>query len=349
MVGQYGYQSIFVFNGFVLGKENYAGIQVRIDGEDWDSAQEVCQFGKFPYRFEIPDIQEGVHTFRAKTINDAGRESAQEKTFVVNVRSIEGVKNIYRNNDIVNGNLKVSGLIHNNNNELVDIWNADFDDVWDRNIGDSEIVDMDIGENPSIISKVIDTGGGGMKNVKYELEYNTLLANPRFEDVWDDTFDDFWNNASLKIKTQTQCQIYIRYSKDNVNWTDWQLYTPATYIFRYIQYKIVFYNVDEAAKICIKKLIPNYNVQKREYIISKTTDKKGYIHITFDDEFYEMPTVISIRSESSTVECAGVENLTTKGCDVRTWTLFTYRDSNGNYRAQKTLSSANFTLIVKGC
>ena len=129
-------------------------------------------------------------------------------------------------------------------------------------------------------------------------------------------------------------EIYIRYSEDNENWTEWKRYVSASYQFRYIQYKVVYNLATINTRVNVKRLYQSYDVPDIEITFRDTT-VNGTKTIVFDDEFMYAPTQVSCVITGSLYAFPIVE-IDTQSATVRTY------DVKGNPM------DVSFMLTVKG-
>ena len=373
VVGQYNSEMDFVLGGKIPSAADFDKIELRLDGPDWSKATPVCFFTDFPYRLRNVDIAKGKHIFRVKSIDTQGNKSAEDTTFILDVRNSNTFKNIVlERDDILTKEYELSGFEVADNGSIIDPWNVTFEDVWDRTFDQWWMKRMDrsysddtnkaydmYGLNFSdiwtdtfdedcvydsffdgkdevlgILSSVIDTGHIGLTGLNYIFNLSASIIEATFEDIWDKTFDDYWVDNISEIHSESKYNIYLRFSKDKKTWTEWQPYLSATYDFRYVQYKIEFSGVTDGTKVEISNLQQYYDVPDMVFTLTEETNGGTY-HVNFDNEFYEVPKQISCTIIGEPAHVV-IKNVTTKGLDV-----LTYNDANNPI-------TARFSLTVRG-
>ncbi len=373
VVGQYNEEMDFILGGKVPNDADFDKIELRMDGSDWSTAKPVCFFTDFPYRLRNVDLPKGKHIFRVKSIDTQGNQSANDTTFTLDVRNSNTFKNIIiEREDVSSKDYELNGLLVSETGAIVNPWNITFDDFWSADFDrwwykrlenahlgeENEPLDMYNVEFPdvwtesfdtdyiynslfdgkeevlTILSSVIDTKHIGLTGLNFIFDISAKLIEATFEDIWGKTFEDYWTEDILGLHSDTSYSIYLRFSKDGEQWTDWQPYLAATYDFRYVQYRIEFTGVTDSTRIEVNKLQQYYDVPDLIYTLTAETDHGNY-HVDFDNEYYEVPEQISCVVIGQPAHIV-VQNLTTKGCDI-----YTYNDKNEPI-------STKFSLTVRG-
>jgi hypothetical protein len=144
VVGQYGNEMRFVFNGVMPSDPDVSGVEVRIDGDTWDDATPIFSTANFPYTTELLDIEDGTHTFRAKAYDTVGNYSENDAAFTLTVHNINLLKNIIlEQDDIATKSVSFDSSIFEYQDGVL---------VKKDNIPSSAM-----GVNTTVMSQVIDT------------------------------------------------------------------------------------------------------------------------------------------------------------------------------------------------
>lgn len=286
-IGQIGENMYFTVSG-VLESDSPCNIELRIDGDNWDDANSVCMFHKFPYSF-CSYIPAGEHLFRVRTNND-NIYGKKEKTFTLLVRDSLQQEVVIQREDALDPNFKIDTMMRYNN-ILHSPWSLFFEDIWEKNFDDIRYVTFESAENydlsgglnmatqtfdavwddtmdnkllynsyfeepvkaSEIISPVIDLDEVNVYTTKYDFKYDIISTN---------------DDASIRIIKTVTPTIYIRYSLDNVIWSDWQIYLDASYSCRYLQYKLELEQLDNNQDVIIRSLQQQYSVGSFQDILS---------------------------------------------------------------------------------
>ena len=337
VIGQYSSDNEFVLEGKVPDDIDFDHVELRMDGDTWEDARKVCDFYSFPYRVRNVSIPwEGNHVFRVKAIDTAGLESVHDAIYQIYVRDPSQFKNIILEYDSIElGNYTMQGFVETDDGTVVNPWGIRFDDRWDATFDDFiETFDSEYMDNITIISDVIDIRRNRLTNINYIFEEEVIELGTTFDDIWDKTFDDVWVNTFENMTHNWEREIFIRYSEDNENWTEWKRYVSASYQFRYIQYKVVYNLATINTRVNVKRLYQSYDVPDIELTFKDIT-VNGTKTIVFDDEFMYTPTQVSCVITGSLYAFPIVE-ITTQSATVRTY------DVEGNP------IDVSFMLTVKG-
>ena len=353
-VGQYSDEELFALDGKLPDDPDVDMVEIRIDGDDWDTATPIAQFKAFPHTLRNVSLSwEGTHVFRAKAVDNVGNYSLHDAVYSLYVRDASRYKNIIlEKDDIETGEYRSAGLFKLPDRFLINKWNITFDDWYDATFDNYiDVFDNEMGVlstwwmsfdtiwehtfddlydtafdsaniKPFILSDVIDTGHIRVTNINYIFEEEVDDFAITFDDIWDDTFESLWPKDFFKTLSSFEREIYVRFSEDNVVWSDWMEYLSASYKFRYIQYKVIYKLKSVNVRLKIKKLYQVYDVPDIEINYNGKT-VNGVEHITFDEEFCEVPEQVSVIVTGSLVAYPIVD-VDTKGITVKTF------DSNGN-------------------
>jgi hypothetical protein len=340
VVGQYGNEMRFIFSGVMPTDHDIAGAEIRRDGTIWEDAIPVVTVSMLPYTLEGQDFDDGTHMFRVKTFDTVGNYS-EESVFTLTVRDINEFKNIIlERDDIALKTVRYgTGFIYNNDGHLINVWGMKFADIedmtfgnlWDRTWETGEIGDT----STEVFSPIIDTWHADLTTIRYVFDIALILDDPRWQDIWDRTFKDVQGQTFFTLLSKASYDIYIRYSDNNETWTDWQLYLAATYHFRYIQYKLVFSNVERNTSIRIKGLKQYYDVPDFK-MSTRGSTVDGYARVEYGKEMYKAPTQISFIVTDVGAVVSPVVVPTTTYVDISTY------DTSG------ATTDVNFLLTING-
>ena len=337
VIGQYSSDNEFVLEGKVPDDIDFDHVELRMDGDTWEDAKKICDFYSFPYRVRNVSIPwEGNHVFRVKAVDTAGIESEHDAIYQIYVRDPSRFKNIIFEYDSIElGNYTMQGFVDTDDGTIVNPWAIRFDDRWDATFDDFiDTFDSEYMDSIVITSDVIDIRRNRLTNINYIFEEEVIELGTTFDDIWDKTFDDVWINTFENMTHNWEREIYIRYSEDNENWTEWKRYVSASYQFRYIQYKVVYNLATINTRVNVKRLYQSYDVPDIEITFRDTT-VNGTKTIVFDDEFVHAPTQVSCVITGSLYAFPIVE-IDTQSATVRTY------DVEGNPM------DVSFMLTVKG-
>ena len=337
VIGQYSSDNEFVLEGKVPDDIDFDHVELRMDGDTWEDAKKICDFYSFPYRVRNVSIPwEGNHVFRVKAVDTAGIESEHDAIYQIYVRDPSRFKNVILEYDSIElGNYTMQGFVDTDDGTIVNPWGIRFDDRWDATFDDFiDTFDSEYMDSIVITSDVIDIRRNRLTNINYIFEEEVIELGTTFDDIWDKTFDDVWINTFENMTHNWEREIYIRYSEDNENWTEWKRYVSASYQFRYIQYKVVYNLATINTRVNVKRLYQSYDVPDIEITFRDTT-VNGTKTIVFDDEFMYAPTQVSCVITGSLYAFPIVE-IDTQSATVRTY------DVEGNPM------DVSFMLTVKG-
>lgn len=337
VIGQYSSDNEFVLEGKVPDDIDFDHVELRMDGDTWEDAKKICDFYSFPYRVRNVSIPwEGNHVFRVKAVDTAGIESEHDAIYQIYVRDPSQFKNVILEYDSIKlGNYTMQGFVDTDDGTIVNPWAIRFDDRWDATFDDFiDTFDSEYMDSIVITSDVIDIRRNRLTNINYIFEEEVIELGTTFDDIWDKTFDDVWINTFENMTHNWEREIYIRYSEDNENWTEWKRYVSASYQFRYIQYKVVYNLATINTRVNVKRLYQSYDVPDIEITFRDTT-VNGTKTIVFDDEFMYAPTQVSCVITGSLYAFPIVE-IDTQSATVRT------------YDVEGKPMDVSFMLTVKG-
>lgn len=281
VVGQYATSPLYLIDG-VLAYPTPCTIELRADGEDWDDAQAICTFINFPYTFSSY-LEEGEHLFRAR-INTNGVYSKEEVTFKLYTRNERPVGQVIKSIDNVRDpNFQMDSMFHFDD-KLINSFSLRYDYIYDDDFDKLWYITFDSTENfdPREPLNMAELSFESIWNDSFDKEQDfdsyfkvmpTAWSRDGFEGPIADIgqcrlivpeFDfkcnvtKFNNDATLNVLRDAKPRIYLRFSEDGSNWSDWQLYIKTSIRCRYIQFKLVFADVGKTEDIEILSLRQNY-------------------------------------------------------------------------------------------
>ncbi len=335
-VAQYSENYSFVLEGKMPSEPDVVGVELRIDGDDWNSAERICEFTAFPYALRNVNLSEGTHVFRVKAVDNVGNVSENDTRYILTSRNPNTFKNIIlERDDIQTGEYTLKGLIKTKSGILVPPSALRYDDIDTYN----DVATYDSQDDTiEIISGAIDTYKVGMTGINFVFDIGMYNTECTYDYLGDKTYDDIGNDTYDSIRTNSYKDVYVRFSEDGQTWSDWQLYIAADYTFRYIQYKIIFYLDNDSIRVEVRSLKQYYDVPDVEFSITTTTNDSGTSAVAFEgsDFYYEPKQISCVILGAKTPVYPIISNVTTTGCTVTC------------YNTQGNPTKATFNLTVKG-
>jgi hypothetical protein len=144
------------------------------------------------------------------------------------------------------------------------------------------------------------------------------FIDPIWNDIWDKTFSDVEGMGFYTLSPDETYDVYVRFSNNGSTWTDWQLYIAASYQFRYIQYKIVFYDISTSKSIAIRSLKQYYDVPDF-YMSIRNHTVFGKSSVSFGETLYSVPTEISFIVTNANTAVSPVITPSKTGVEIKTY------------------------------
>lgn len=295
VVAQFNHQ--FVLQGKIPKDVDFNHCEVRYDGTDWNSSVFLAtDITSFPCYISNAGVTDGTHVFRIKAVDNGGNYSSNDKEFVLTVMNINTYKNIILSrNDITDGLGTLENAVQLPSGYLVNPAGITYGDV----------LGYDYSQYPSTYgstsdtsltytSPVVDTGKIGWTNVNFCFKFESFadIDAINYGMISDRTYGDYPNDTYRDISLSFETEITVRFSNDNITWTDWQTYVSAEYNFRYIQYKIIG-TYSEGSRFFIESLQQYYDVH--DVTVDETISvAAGGTTVTYDEPFYENPSDITM-------------------------------------------------------
>jgi hypothetical protein len=314
-----------VIDGVIVKDVDFAGIEIRVDGDTWSRAQKInTLFTDFP--ITINGVFDGTHIIRAKSVDNIGNRSMNDATYIINVTGVNHYKNIVlERNDVDSlGSLTLSNLVIAGNTLIAPsgITYGDYSTYGDLPL--PYYVQAVTGSlTASLISQPIDTYKVGRTGINFDFGWSISDVNATYGTIGDRTYGDYIQDTYGNVTTEGNVNIYISFCDDLVNgtWTDWQMYLGGEYIFRYIKYKVDIEWESVNTKPVLSKLKQYYDVP--DVTLSKVVEVPvDGLTINFNAEgldFYFTPSsitttvingngnvfpeVTAVSAESITIKC----------------------------------------------
>lgn len=272
---------------------DYNHTEIRFGGTTWGTAMKLGDAIHAPAELSNSGVSDGTVIFRAKAVDNSGIYSQHDATCIIDVTGINKYKNVVlTRDDVLLNDGELTGLVPVNG-QLVSSGGLelrDFDTFADLPKTPTPLDNKHF----EYLSPVIDLGKVGSINVNFLFDYSFHNEDATFADFPDRTFADFPNDTFANITVESETRVLVRFSKDNIIWSDWQSYVGGSYEFRYIQYSLSADYGSPSVRATINSLAQTYDVpditfKKRIEVPSEGVD----IHFAdYDVDFWEKPTEV---------------------------------------------------------
>ena len=263
-----------VVNGVLPDIPDIKELECRIGWFSWESANFVGRFVTFP--FEFSGVLDGTTIVWVKTVDNANQLSETAASSLVTVQGVNETFNIIFERDDIESELgTLINLSRRPDGVLVADTEADYFQV---------------------ISPVVDTGKVGKTTIRYDFTYEANFSTLTYAAVINMTYGEFPGATYSTSTVDVKQEIEVRFSDDNINWTDWEMYIQGDKVFRYIQYKYTLTPVGTPYSLMITKLHQIYDVPDIEIIdiIHVPVGGKTINFVEdYDKEFYFPPKEIT--------------------------------------------------------
>ena len=324
--------------------KDFNHVEIRYGGSSWSDSSylgDVYSNGK-----ELPNygIDNGSVMFRAKTVDNGGNYSTNDKTYTLTLNGLNYYKNVILTRDDVqlqDGTLE--NLTFTNNGIVVKIDSLEYKDIDTYDNLPSQSYGGSYTSDPGFIrytSPTIDIGKEGKTGINFIFDYGFYDEYPVYGSNPDRTYGDYPNDTYDKISVNVDTVVNIRFSNDNVTWTEWQPYLAGEYVFRYIQYRLYATYSSTTMRGYINSLKQYYDVPDITMKIPSINIPVDGITITYADygsDFYQPPEEISVMFLDAVKSVSPV--VTNKTATSFTIKLY---DGDGN------LVSNNVQIVAKG-
>lgn len=256
------------------------------EGTSWNNSRVVAK-DLTGSSYTILNIQKGTYKYWICAVNKYGNYSATPKLSTIVVTDIQEVNTILNENildsDVSSGTLvNCFGVYNRVALDSTDNW----EDAEGGNWENSDIAyapdgywGAEVEETGSYTTKVYDISSNlaSIISVNYDL-------NSRDDD----------SNVVIEWK----------YSEDNIDWTDWQIFSQGSYTFRYYQFKVTL-NSPNNSYTAVSNFIVNIDVPDRDLYFEDeeiTTAAEG-VTVSFDPAYTAIPAVVANISDGTNGYC----------------------------------------------
>ena len=315
-----------IFKWQEVDEPDVLGYEIR-KGTDWDNG-EVLGTKLTGDRWTSENEIDGTHMYMIKTIDRVRQYSSsftsaifevsgtgQELNIIIERNELDYIDNATLDN-IGNINGKIA-FFHMYN--LEDLAGYNLDDWPDIPAFADGLPDYDF--SAEYMTEVIDTVRVGRTDIRLKKNWFfqdlglSLLSFPNRG------LDDFPNNSLDNPPVIYDTQIFVRFSDDNVTWTDWQQYMIGEYKFRYCQFKFTFQLETETAEFELNQIKHFFDVPDLDLEIDNLSVPIGGTTINYSDygiEYYEVPRRYNyyLLQDGSTMKYADFQNKTIDSVDV---------------------------------
>jgi hypothetical protein len=291
-------------NGEVLG--------TKLTGDRWTSENEID--GTHMYMIKTIDrVRQYSSSFTSAIFEVSG--TGQELNIIIERNELDYIDNATLDNiDNINGKI---AFFHMYN--LEDLAGYNLDDWPDIPAFANGLPDYDF--NAEYMTEIIDTVRVGRTDIRLKKDWFfqdlglSLLSFPNRG------LDDFPNNSLDNPPAIYETEIYVRFSDDNVEWSDWQTYMTGEYKFRYCQFKFTFQLETETAEFELNEIKQFFDVPDLELEIDNLSVPVGGKTIKYSDygiKYYEIPRGYNyyLLQDGSTMKYADFQNKTIDSVDV---------------------------------
>lgn len=230
--------SSIVVSGVLPDIPDIKELECRIGGTSWQSANFVGRYSSFP--FEFSGVLDGTTIVWVKIIDNANQSSEIAASSVATVQGINETFNIIlERDDIESETGTLTNLIRRADGVLVADIEADYYEF---------------------LSPVIDTNKIGKTTLRFDFSYEANFSTLTYGEIINRTYGEYPSAIYSATHVDVIQEIEVRFSNDNVNWTDWEIYIHGDKIFRYIQYKYRLTPTGTPYSLMITKLHQIYDV-----------------------------------------------------------------------------------------
>lgn len=263
----------------------------------------------------------GTFEYLVKAIDSSGVYSTTPTSVVVDLFGITSSLNAVITGDAVidylgvpdnmvkvNGKLLSTPSLYDTTPDVVGWVDTELDYLGDEN----NVV--------SYTSEVLDTfkiGSTSIRLVAGISGYYTTVTDVSMPLRFDITFP---NDTDTSITAIIDSFMYIRYSADNIVWSDWEQYTAViSKEFRFLQFKCVAEYDMKYTRIEIDSLkyildVPDVEIVLRDFIISAAGE--SIIYASYGEQFY-MQSAVQVTVQNATRSLTpDVTNKTLEGCTI---------------------------------
>ncbi|SFL93535.1 phage tail protein [Halanaerobium salsuginis] len=291
-------------NGEVLG--------TKLTGDRWTSENEID--GTHMYMIKTIDrVRQYSSSFTSAIFEVSG--TGQELNIIIERNELDYIDNATLDNiDNINGKI---AFFHMYN--LEDLAGYNLDDWPDIPAFANGLPDYDF--NAEYMTEIIDTVRVGRTDIRLKKDWFFQDSGLSLLSFPNRGLDDFPNNSLDNPPAIYETEIYVRFSDDNVEWSDWQTYMTGEYKFRYCQFKFTFQLETETAEFELNEIKQFFDVPDLELEIDNLSVPVGGKTINYSDygiKYYEIPRGYNyyLLQDGSTMKYADFQNKTIDSVDV---------------------------------
>ncbi|WP_164522323.1 host specificity factor TipJ family phage tail protein [Halocella sp. SP3-1] len=316
-----------IFRWSQVDEPDIIGYEIR-RGADWSSG-EMMGTKLTGDRWTSNNEVDGTYRYMIKSIDRIGQYS---NSYVSTIFEVSGTRNelnvLEERDELANIDNATLDNLDKINDRITFHHMFTLDDLEGYSLDDWPNLDafadglLDYNGYAEYISESIDTGHIGKTGIRINKDWYfedlglSLLSFP------DKSLDDFPNYSLDNPPAIYETEIYMRFSDDNAEWTDWQSYLTGEYTFRYVQFKITFQVETETADFDFNEFVEIFDVPDIELEIENITVPVGGATLTYSDYdtyFYNTPKGYNhfIMQDGSTMKYAKFTNRTNESVDIQ--------------------------------
>jgi hypothetical protein len=309
-----------VVDGVVPDMPDFKCLEVRIGGSSWTDANYVGRFDNFP--FEFSGVLDGTRVVRVKTVDNAGQLSVEAASYVLNVIGVNETLNvIFERDDIDSRTGTLTNLHRRPDGILVSYDTIQYGDLADTygDLGIATYQEND-GDMHEVLSPVIDTYKVGRTSLRFDFVFNAIMAEASYGNILNRTYglfpDDTYGSISVVVDQETK----VKFSNDNIEWSDWERYISGEKTFRYTQYRYRLTPNGTPSHLTITQLKQIYDVPDIE-IIDTVSVPAGGITLNFvtdygKDFYYAPKEIIPIVLDNDGSVYPYISNVSSSGLKI---------------------------------
>lgn len=254
------------------------------EGVSWNQSRVVAK-DLTGSSYTILNIQKGTYKYWIKAVNKYGNYSDNARLSTIIISDIQEVNTILNENildeDLSSGTfVNCFGVYNRVALDSIDTWTSS--GTWDdagKYYAPDGYWGSEVESNGSYTTKVYNIGSNLDSIISVNYDLNSM--------------DDASNIV-----------IEWKYSEDNIDWTDWQIFTQGSYKFRYYQFKVTL-NSPNNSYTAVSNFIVNVDVPDRDLyfddeVISTANDG---VTVNFNPAFTNAPAVVANISDGTNGYC----------------------------------------------
>lgn len=323
-VAQKGAKLIFKWQE--VNEPDVLGYEIR-KGTDWDNGEVLgtkLTGDRWPSENEI----DGTHMYMIKTIDRVRQYSSNFTSTIFEVSETGRELNIIiERNELDHIENSTLNNVDNINGKIAFFHMYNLDDFAGYNLNDGDLIPSlqnglpDFNLSAEYMTEAIDTARVGRTDIRIKKDWLfqdkglSLLSFP------DRGLNGFPNNSLENPPAFYNAQTFIRFSENNIDWSEWQEYMTGEYKFRYCQFKFIFDIESETAEFEINDIKQFFDVPDLELEIDNLIIPVGGKTINYSDygfEYYKIPSGYNyyLLQNGSTMKYADFQNKTVDSVDV---------------------------------